>query len=305
VPYEVPCVCGRLVRGERRRRHQVVPCPGCGRPVFVLPLSPWSAARPPALPRPWRAPLLAGLLSLLGLVALFLLLLPRVRRAPGERAGPPGAEEVLRLMESGREALAQGNVHLALRRLNDAVDLRDRRPGVLSPAQHRRLNQLQRQSDLLARLSAHSLEEVVRQAALVRHPEEWEARFAEQRDKAVVFDDVVARDDLGRPALSGYEVRVDGEKVRVALEDLALLRELPLGQPRRMLFGARLARVGREDGGEWVVRFRPDSAVLLTDPDAAGACCPLPLDEGLLETLARQERWLGDVARLRPAPPTR
>jgi hypothetical protein len=256
------------VRGERRRRHQVVPCPACGRPVFVLPHSPWSASRPPALPRPWRAPLRAGLLSLLGLVALFLLLLPRLQRTPAERAGPAEVEEVLRLMESGREALAQGKFHLALRRLNDAVDRRDRRPGLLTPAQHRHLNQLQRQGDLLARLSAHSLEEVVREAALVRDPEEWEARFAEYRDKTVVFDDVVARDDLGRPALSGYEVRVDGEKVRVALEDLTLLRDLPQGPPRRMLFGARLARVAREEGGEWVVRFRPDSAVLLTDAAA-------------------------------------
>ena len=208
-------------------------------------------------------------------------------------------------MTSGREALAHGNFHLALRRLNEAVALRDRRPGLLTPAQHRHLNQLQRQGDLLAHLSTHSLEEVVREAALVRDPEEWEARFAEHRDKTVVFDDVVARDDLGRPTLSAYEVRVDGEKARVALEDLTLLRELPLDPPRRMLFGARLARVAREDGGEWVVRFAPDSAVLLTDADAAGACCPQPLDADLLETLARQQRWLEGVARLRPAAPPR
>ena len=41
----------------------------------------------------------------------------------------------------------------------------------------RSLNQLQRQADLLARLSSHPLEEVVRRAGLVRDAEEWEQVF--------------------------------------------------------------------------------------------------------------------------------
>jgi hypothetical protein len=79
---------------------------------------------------------------------------------------------------------------------------------------------------------------------------------------------------------------------RVALEDLTLWRRVPLAPPRRLLFGARLRRLGREAGGVWVVRFQPDSGVLLTDPGAAAACCPAPLDPDLLEVLQRQQEYV-------------
>jgi hypothetical protein len=61
-----------------------------------------------------------------------------------------------------------------------------------------------------------------------------------------------------------------------------------------MLFGARLAGLEREERGGhglWVIRLDPDSGVLLTDEDAAGACCPRPLDDGLRAVLRRQADW--------------
>jgi hypothetical protein len=306
VGYEVSCPCGQGVRGERRQRHQVVACPGCGRKVFVLPQSPWPGVREEApLPRrarlrAWRTPLVAGLLCLALVSAGFLLLLPRLRKPSPEAPQADPRALVLAEMEAGRRALGQGKFHLALRDLNWAVARRDGNPGLLSGAQNRDLNQLQRQADLLARLSTHPLEDVLRQASLVRDPEEWQARFRDHRGKTVVFDDVVGRDGDGRPALSFHEVRINDEVARLALEDLTLLEQLPLDPPRRLLFGARLARVGREAGGGWVVRFAPDSAVLLTDPGAAAACCPLDAD--LREVLGRQKRWLDELAGLKPAP---
>ena len=65
-------------------------------------------------------------------------------------------------------------------------------------------------------------------------------------------------------------------------------------EPRRMLFGARLAGLAREERGGhglWVIRLDPDSGVLLTDEDTAGACGPRPLDPGLREVLRRQADW--------------
>ena len=61
--------------------------------------------------------------------------------------------------------------------------------------------------------------------------------------------------------------------------------------PRRCLFGARLADCKREEGGRWVFRFEPESAVLLTDEGATAACCPGPIDD-LREILRRQDEWL-------------
>jgi hypothetical protein len=314
VSYELTCTCGRSVRGERGRRHQVVPCPVCGRPLFVLPRSPWLAP-PPTGPRPrggglrpWRGPLLAGFASAAVLAAGFLVALPYLGR---DKPDPPEdvAPAVRERVRAGQKALAEGQAHRALRELNAAVGLRDRQPGGLSPGEHRRLNQLQRQADLLVRLSRRSLEEILRDSARVRHDEEWEAQFKDDRGKTVVFDDVVGRDDAGRPALRFYAVHLDKPEdkepvtARVALEDLALLRDLPLATPCRLLFGARLASCRGEKGGAWVVRFQPDSAVLLTDPDVAAACCPAPLDRDLLEALDRQRRWLDHVGDLRPAPP--
>jgi hypothetical protein len=206
-------------------------------------------------------------------------------------------------MADGQQALAEGKFRLALRELNGAVALRDKEPGLLTSAQHRRLNQLQRQGDLLARLCPRSLEEILHQASLVRDPEEWQAQFNDYRGKTILFDDLVGRDALGRPVLQFYVVHVHDETARVALEDLELLQHLALDPPVRMLFGARLARCGREKDGAWVVRFEPDSAVLLTDAGAAEACCPAPLDAGLHEVLRRQEGWLGDLPKQRPARP--
>jgi hypothetical protein len=78
----------------------------------------------------------------------------------------------------------------------------------------------------------------------------------------------------------------------VALEDLTLLQHLPLDPPQRLLFGARLANLSREKGGRWVYRLQPESAVLLTEPDAVAACGLGPLDAETLEVLRRQEEWL-------------
>jgi hypothetical protein len=84
---------------------------------------------------------------------------------------------------------------------------------------------------------------------------------------------------------------VNEEKVRLRLE-LKLLERLPLDPPRRLVFGASLASVAREAGGVWVVRFEPDSAVLLTEEGAVEASGLAPVDPEMRAVLRQQAEWL-------------
>jgi hypothetical protein len=318
IPYQVSCACGEVLRGRRRRQHQVVPCPKCGKGVFILPKSPLPPCDPasapetgapkaaaPARPAPrrkfWVGPAIAAVCSIVVVLAMFVALWPVLFPRAEEAASPEGLHrEVEARARAGRAALTEGKFRLALGELEDAIRLRDQDPGAFTPARNRELNQLHRQANLLAQLLTRPLEEILQQGLRVPDDEEWRAQFEDYQGKTVLFDDVLRRED-GRPVLTGYEVRSEGETARIALEDLRLFEEVPLDPPRRMLFGARLASCGREKGGVWVFRFAPDSGVLITDPDIAAACGLAPLDPELREVIERQQRWLKDLSDIPPA----
>ena len=298
--FQLLCPCGRAIEGRRQTRHQVVPCPGCGRATFVLPRSALAEADAPApwARRWWRGPLVAGVGCLALLLLAFVVVLPRLippRDTPSNAEPPAPPDEI----EAGRRLLRQGKFRLARQALDEAVRRRDRAPSALTPAEHRELNQLYRQADLLARLLPVTLAEVARRARLERDPQEWELAFDDFHGKAILLDGVVKRDRLGK-AVFDDDFDADGERVRVAVDDLEALADLPLDDGPRVVFGARLASCEREAGG-WVVRLRRDSGVLLTDLDAVNAVWTGTPDEGLKEVLARQEKWLGE----RAAPPVR
>jgi hypothetical protein len=220
-----------------------------------------------------------------------------------EGASPPPLQQRI---EAGQQALAEGSFLRARALFADAIDLRNRDPDQLRIEQTRRLFQLHRESDLLARLLSDSLQDIISQAARVRDEDEWKALFRERHfGKTVVFDDVVHRDAQGRPALTNYQVVIGPKEhpeiAQVALGDLKVLHEVPLDPPPRVLFGARLASCEREDGGVWVIRFGAESGVLFTDRAAAETCCPKPLESDLLEVLSRQQQWLQEMPGLRPA----
>ncbi len=297
-PYAVTCACGRVIHGTRSSRPQIVSCPACARPVFILPVCALAGAlaeekRRPRRRDPWRAPLVAAALTAVFVVAIYLVVLLQWKRSGPAPAAISEAGQVRQHIEAGHQKLAEGRFYKALEELNVALRLHDQAPGLLSAAENRQLQLLHQQTELLTRLLSPSLQEILREACEVRHEEEWQARFNDEyRGKAVVFDDVVRRDEHGVPMLHVYEVRVGMETARVALEDLMLLRQLPREPPQRLLFGVRLASLAREKGGRWVFRLQPDSAVLLTDPGAVAACGLGPLDAELLEVLRRQEEWL-------------
>jgi hypothetical protein len=232
----------------------------------------------------------AGGVAAMGLI--FFAVKPYLRRVDPATAIPTPAADLRARMEAGQRQLREGNVHLAAEILRAALEARQRNPDALGREELHRLHHLHRQCDLLARLLDRSLEEILQQALHHRDDDEWRAKFMDYQGRTVVFDDVLRRDAEGRPVLTSYVVQAGEVKARIALEDLSLLRQLPLEPPQRALFGAALASCRREEGGVWVVRFEPDSAVLLTDEDAAAACCPPPLDADLRAVLARQAEWL-------------
>jgi hypothetical protein len=245
-------------------------------------------------------PLTAAAATLAIVLSLFVASLPFLLRSKARQG--EAAQEARELMDSGQRALAEGNFQLATQELTAALRQRDRRGGGLSAADGRQLDQLYRQADLLARLSSRSLQELLLEALPLRRAEEWRARFrTHHRGNTVVFDDVVRRDAAGRPVLATYVVRAGDETARVALEDLELLKDLPLETPRRMVFGGRLEDLSRGQGGGWVVHFDPGSGVLLTDPGAVATCLG-PVDAELSEVLHRQQQWLDGLDLPRPVP---
>jgi hypothetical protein len=221
-----------------------------------------------------------------------LLLRPYLRRGNPSAAASSSSGDARAQLEAGQQQLREGNVFLALSELNAAFEQSSQNPDALDDEERDHLQQLRRQTDLLARLLDKPLEDIVLQAMQHRSDEEWSAKLAHYCGRTVIFEDVLRRDGQGRPVLSGYLVRAAGVEARIALEDLTLLRDLPLDPPSRCLFGARLASCRREEGGMWVIRFEPDSTVLLTEESAASACCPLPLGKEVLDVLQRQKKWL-------------
>jgi hypothetical protein len=301
VAFEVVCSCGRPVRGERRTQHQVVPCPTCGQALFILPRGAWpaGATRPAAAAAAraphrllWRLALAAVAAAALGSIVLYLVLHPLLSPRPASSEPVQKPDEARQSLEAGRQALAAGSYRRARQLFKDALEQAGIQPEGLTAEEARELARLDRQADLLARLLPLSLEELLHQGRHVSDDHEWQQMFADYyQGRTVLFDDVVRRNAAGRPVLALYAVTDGGVSARLALEDLTLWQRVPLDPPARLLFGARLQRLAREEGGAWVVRFEPDSGVLLTDAKAAATVCPVPLEADLLEVLHRQASW--------------
>jgi hypothetical protein len=216
---------------------------------------------------------------------VFLTLWPSLSRQKAQPAeGENVAADLHAHQVAAKRALAAGQYHLAFQEADAAKKLSERSPAALDRDERLELEQLYRECDTLARLLDVPLQELVDKA----QDKDWPAHFKElYQGKTVIFDDVLRADAMGQPALHTYEVRLGDEKVHCAVEDIRLLRSLPLDPPQRALFGARLAKVSREADG-WVIRFDPDSGVLFTDADADYG---VPLDDDLVGVIQRQQTW--------------
>lgn len=293
-----------MLTGSRQQCHQVLACPNCQDNVFVLPISPLpsvqgsEAAAAPTVERGfWHPPLRAAvitvaLLSVMGMVILVVWLPNRAAAPKQQPKAPPNIDGTL---ASAREALGRGYYQTASAELNAVWRHVEDNPATVSVAERRTLAALRSQANLLADLLRESLEQILGHAAGLREAE-WEANFQRHyRGKGVLFLASVRRDAQGQYHIS-YRPFVGSEEARLELADLRLLRLLPLDDPQMLLFGARLASARREAGGQWVIRFEPDSGVLITNPEAATSCCLQPLDEKLQEILQRQQHWQEELA---------
>ncbi len=289
--FEIVCSCSQLHRGKRSTHYQLFDCPRCGQRLFVLPSSPFRrvASSPPSHPNmSWYLPLLVAFGVILLVLISFSLLLPLLTRKEGIASVDESAAYAEQLnpelqLNQGRQSLAQGRFRVAREQFELAL-----RQGAASTEAVR----LARQAELLALLSTHSLEEIAIFAMLVRDPEEWAKQFADYRGRAFLFDAIVHRDKHGNPVFAHYSIELENQVIRIALEDIEALRDLPLEDHPRLIFGARLASFQREKGGDWVVRFFPDSGILMTDLAAVEASFISTLDADVQPILARQARWL-------------
>jgi hypothetical protein len=294
VPFAVTCPAGHVVRGLRQRRHQVVSCAECGVDVFVLPRSPFpDRIETRSLVRtrrsPWRRPLVAAALALLIVAGALAGLFVALTRRSAETA------DVETHVSAAEQALSEGRLRLAVDEFAKARERLLERPDVLTASRLRTLTQQYRETSLVADLLSESLAEILFRAARSQ-ADEWKAQFEKRylgpgQANAIVFDAEVRRDAAGQYHLD-WDLKAGDEPARLEIGDLAVLHDLPLNQPRRLIFGARLGGIAREQNGVWVVRFEPSSGVLLTDPRIAAACWPDPVDKTLLKVLEEQQVWV-------------
>jgi hypothetical protein len=192
-------------------------------------------------------------------------------------------------LEEGARALSQGKFRLAVQELEAVEQVRNELP----VPERKRLTQLHRQAAVLADLLSEALGDILHQAADLTEldEQEWYAVFRERYlGRSVVFDAFVRRDPGGKYYLD-YTVFVRGRAARLDISDVHLLGALPLQKQERLLLGMRLAAIRLEPGGVWLVRFQPDSGVLLTDAGAVAACFSHLPDE-LNAVLHKQKDWV-------------
>lgn len=309
VPFAVECPCGGVARGERRAQPQLAACPTCGKELFVFPVSPALPALlenaspsalqrvrlptlPPLSPRVkfWLAPSVA---AALGLVAVGFVITSIVRgtRADDGRSMTEAraATELADVMARFPDLCERGSYHIAAAELAAAQTLWQRFPRALSDDKARQLRRWARQSALAADLSSESLGEIVRHAAGL-DAREWKAVFdARYRDKAIILDAQVTRLSNNRYAVD-YQLDDDGLVGEWDFEDFALLRTLNLAKAERLVLGMRLASIERVGRDRWIVKPRPNSGVLFTEP-AVFAQLSLSVDDALRDRLRIQAEW--------------
>jgi hypothetical protein len=237
---------------------------------------------------------MAGLFLLLGGLALtgVVLLARTLPRGPvGLVVRPDAAADIRSRIAAGRQALDEGNLQVAVEALGAAHSLHQQHPDLLPAAEGRQLTSVHHQAALLADLLTESLEEILGRLGGLQE-QEWQAVFARRyTGRAVILDTNVRRDPAGSYHLD-YRLFTGTQPAKLEVADLSVFHALPLEEAQRLIFGARLAGLQRLPPGRWVVRFQPESGVLLTDAGAVSVGCSQPLDEALFEVLGRQAAWM-------------
>ncbi len=308
IPFEIPCECGQPVTGFRKATYQVSKCPGCGEEVFVLPWSAYTSAGPNLAENlSHTSPRRVSRLWMVGgvafvIVLLTLILIVALQTQGPETKGQPetfqNKEETQRQIKThlnqAHEDISMGHFSLALNRLNAAQNLHDKAQ-CLSKEEARSLKTLQKEIALFDDLLHRSLEELL-QEAHNQPPEEWELLFRKRyQGKAIILDTVVQRNHQ-QVLVVNYALQVGRETVHLSLAELELFEKLPLPEPRRILWAARLEEIQREPRQGWTIHFDPQSGLLLTEKKALLHYCPAldnPETHELLQQQKEQRKMLG------------
>ncbi len=299
-PFQVDCACGRRLTGQRRPQAQIVKCPACGAARFVFPASPLPPIAGQGLANlsgpglTWQHWLVVGL-STVATLALLVVLYQWFFATSGgpHQVIPSSSESLAEQTRKARKHLEAGHFRLAADILIQVHRERNKEVDLLPPLERRQWRQLFAETAVLADRLAESLEDLVRLAAGADE-EDWQADFRQRYlGKAVLFEQVLQSKD-GQLIWTNPLGLEGGRKIRLALNDLTLLRQLNLEQESRVLFGARLASVRREPPGTfWVIHFQKDSGVLLTEATAAKRVCPTPwAEEAVQKILATQKKMI-------------
>jgi hypothetical protein len=243
----------------------------------------------------WQRPsrtrlLLIGTFTFLLAVAGLWLLWDRLL-FPGSRDGQLSlsAAKLAARIESGEQALHQGEFARAANELALAVSAVQGQPDSLSAEQRRRLRQLHRQAGLLADWPGEPLDHIIARSMPLKD-DEWAVIVGRYRGKGIVFDLELRVDLAGRGEVKPTRRTV--LNLVIQLDNLKLLQWLPLDVPQRVVFGARLADVRRDGPDSCVVGVDPDSGVLLTDV-APGVLRPILSQTDAARILTEQRQWLG------------
>lgn len=289
--FHVVCICGHLLSGTRRDSFQLARCPKCGAERFVLPrslLPPLQSGPKPAASAPARQFAVWKYLAFAGAAAIVLMLgvhlaFQNFVAKPVENNDADASNKT-----DLRSSLQQAREHLALGKFRLAADVLGAEDAGASAGERAAWRQIYREGSLLADLVPTPIEEILGHAAGIAEAE-WQADFPHRyRGKSVVFDVLLSRSADGRLA-ANYSLLAAGESARLEWNELQLFRDWRLEQPQRVIFGVRLARIGLEPPGPaWVVRFQPDSGVLITNKEAIGRCCPPLADAESARVLQEQ-----------------
>jgi DNA-directed RNA polymerase subunit RPC12/RpoP len=300
VGFELTCVCGTSIRGQRQSQAQVAACPSCSAKRFVLPrsplpevvaaldVSPGPANRRIAVLLVLAAAAVIVVVAAAGIGAWYLSTSPE----PSSQDRPLSDEEQYgQHLAAGRAALAEGSWHKAARELDAAIQIDKRAQGRFSKGEQEQLERLQRQAAIVADLLTESLAEIGRNS-IGMPDDEWQQIFRERyAGRSFIIDDVLYRDSAGKYhyqfklMLQNAEMRLDLGQVKLLLETRSLLNP-----PQRVLIGLRLAGI-RKDAKGWVIELDPDGGVWLTDEDML-AGLSIPVDAELREVLKRQKSWV-------------
>jgi hypothetical protein len=231
-----------------------------------------------------------GIAAALGLVLFLFWPKEEPPAHPGAVVKTPAALEAH--LETALTHLRGGRFRQAADELADVARAWPQAIEALPPGKRRAWNQLHDEAALLADRSAEGVEEILHHATGISADKEWEAQFRKRYlGMAIMFDMEIHKRADGDYHYA-YPLAAGKEQARLDLQELRLLGRLDLASSRRVLFGARLASVRLEAPGPvWVVRFQPDSGVLLTDADAAKICCPAWNQAEALKILQEQAGW--------------